>query len=287
MLGDKVIATRDITPRCPYYDFTVCPDSDQGSLEVNTRAVPNGSYRVALRVTDAANNELLIYGPNPIEVANPAGDGRSGPESGRLVRLAARFADSSRSTLTVPYGRRVRVRGRLSEIGNRGIGRAQVDVFERTARSGARERLVGSVRTRDNGDFSYVLKSGDPSRAVRLAYRSNVPATLASRTLRLRVRAASSLKASLRGTVVRFGGRVLSGPLPKSGKRVLLQGKAPGYTWATFATTRSNRSGRFSGRYRLPIRRPGVRLQIRVVVPGERAYPYASYSGRPISLRVR
>jgi hypothetical protein len=101
------------------------------------------------------------------------------------------------------------------------------------------------------------------------------------------VRAAAILQTSLRGTLVRFGGRVVSGPLPPRGKRVLLQGKAPGYSWATFATVRTNRHGRFTGNYRLPVRRPGVKLQIRVVVPTERGYPYASYTGRPITLRVR
>lgn len=272
LLGDNVVASRDLTPQCRHDDFTVCPASADGSLDIDTRAVPDGAHRMTLRVTDAAGNQQSKQVPNPVEVSN---------RGAISERLSAQFSGSSRSTMTVAFGRRVRISGRLTATADRGIGGARIQVFERNARTGARQRVVGSVRTLPDGTFSYLLAKARPSRSVRLVGPS------ASRTLHLRVRASSSLNASLRGTVVRFGGRVLSGPLPRSGKRVLLQGRAPGYTWATFATERTNRVGRFSGRYRLPVRRPGVRLQIRVVVPAEKSYPYASSSGRPITLRVR
>jgi hypothetical protein len=88
--------------------------------------------------------------------------------------------------------------------------------------------------------------------------------------------------------LVRFSGRVLSRPLPVRGKTVKLQGKAPGYAWSKpFAALRTDRRGRFAGSYRLHARRPGVKIQIRVVVPTERGYPYLSYHGRPATLRVR
>ena len=56
LLGDTVVKSHDLTPRCFYSDFTVCPTSDDGTLEIDTRAVPNGSYDLALRVRDAAGN---------------------------------------------------------------------------------------------------------------------------------------------------------------------------------------------------------------------------------------
>jgi len=278
LLGETVVGSRDLAPMCAHDDFTACPSSDEGSLQVDTRAIPNGSHRFRLRITDAADNQQVVLAPHPVEVVN----------NGTITeRLTAQFAGSSRSTMTVPFEQRVRIRGRLAGRTGRGIGRARIEVFERTSRPGARQRAVASIRTRSDGSFSYLLAKGRPSRAVLLAFHPARVGPSASRTLHLRVRAASSLRASLRGTVVRFGGRVVSGPLPSNGKRVLLQGRAPGYTWATFATERTNRVGRFSGRYRLPVRRPGVRLQIRVVVPAEKSYPYASSRGRPITLRVR
>jgi len=288
LLDQKVVSSRDLTPRCPYYDFTVCPASDGGMLDIDTRNVPNGSYRVTVRVKDAAGNQVSVPAPNPVEISNTGSGGSAGTstEPASASELAVRFSGSSRSTLTVPFGRRVRIRGRLTERPNRGMARARIEVIEKSTQPTAPDRIAGTVLTSADGSFSYVLARGRFSRAVRLVYRT-AGGQLDSRTLRLRVRAASSLRASLRGAMVRFTGRVLSRPLPKHGKRIVLQGKAPGYTWATFATYRTDRNGRFAGSYRLPVRRPGVRLQIRVVVPTERGYPYLSFSGRPVSLRVR
>lgn len=278
LLGDAVVASRDLTTQCSYNDFTVCPVTSDGSLEVDTRTAANGSQPLSLRVKDAAGNQQTVRAPNPVQVAN-AGTTQE--------RLSGRFVGSSRRTLTVPFVRRVRIRGRLTNPIGRGIGRARIDVFERISQRGQRQRAVGSVRTRADGSFAYLLAKGRASRAVRLAYSPKGARNTVSMTLHLRVRASSSLRASLRGTLVRFGGRVVSGPLPQNGKRVLLQGRAPGFSWATFASVRTNRRGRFSGRYRLPVRRPGIRLHIRVVVPTERSYPYAAFSGRPVTLRVR
>ncbi len=281
ILGDTVVASRDLTPRCPYYDWTVCPDSDEGTLEIDTRAVPNGSYILKLRATDAANNQQVAHAPSPVEIHN-----RQSLSLSLSERLTARFSGSARTTLVAPFGRRVRIQGQLTGSSGRGVGRARLEVFERTASKTAREHPRASVLTRNDGTFTHLLARGGPSRAVRITYRPDSSGPSVSRTLNLRVRAAASFRASLHGTLVRFGGRVLSLPVPPKGKRVLLQGKAKGYNWATFARIRANRNGRFTGRYRLPIRRPGVRLYIRVVVPPERGYPYAPYSGRPVMLRV-
>jgi hypothetical protein len=50
---------------------------------------------------------------------------------------------------------------------------------------------------------------------------------------------------------------------------------------------RTDRRGRFSGTYRLRARRSGVSVQIRVLVPTQRSYPYLAYTGHPVTLRVR
>jgi hypothetical protein len=289
LVGDAVVATRDLTARCAYADFTACPASDEGSLSIDTNDVPDGTHRVTLRLSDAAANQHVVHVPSLVQVAN--GSRASAPEalsSPRRARLVARFAGSSRSTATVPYGRRVTIRGRLSAASRRGLGRVAIEVLERAARAGAPEVAVGSVRTRADGTFSYALRRHGPSRTVRLTARDVAGrVAAASTTLTLRVRAASSLRASLRGVTVRFGGRVLTGPLAERGKRVTLRGRARGYAWAPFASVRTDRRGRFSGTYRLQAHRPGVELQIRVVVPTERGYPYLGYRGRPVTLRVR
>ena len=133
----------------------------------------------------------------------------------------------------------------------------------------------------------FVLSRRLPSRAVKLVHRVPGSAPVVSKALMLRVRAAATLRASLRGGTVRYEGPVLSRPLPARGKRVVLQGKAPGFAWADFARIRTNRHGGFAGTYRLRARRAGVVLRIRVKVPTEQGYPYLGYTGRPVSFRVR
>ena len=102
LLGDTVVESHDLTSRCFYADFTVCPASDDDTLEVDTRAVPNGSYDLAVRVRDAAGNERVVRGAHPVEVAN-----ESPPGADRSFAVVAKFSDTSRTTVTVPYGRRV------------------------------------------------------------------------------------------------------------------------------------------------------------------------------------
>lgn len=284
LLDGTVVASDDLTPRCFYADFTVCPASDDGTLQIDTRSVPNGVHSLTLRVQDAAGNERVVDGPSTIEVVNEAA---SGSTTTPLYNLTARFRGSSRSTLTVPYGRRVVLRGRMTSGSQPGPAGTQIDLLERLDRRGAREVVAGHVRTRADGSFSYVLPTRRPSRTLRLAYRPTGGSPAFSPAVRLRVRAASSLHASLRGIVVHFSGRVRSRPIPKGGKRVRMEGRAPGSGWTSFATLRTNRQGRFSGTYRLRIRRPGVVLKIRALVPAEAGYGYLSSRGRAIALRVR
>ena len=284
LLGSTVVASRVLTTRCSYVDFTVCPPSDDATLAVDTRIVANGAQSLTLRVRDAAGNEVSKRAASAIDVANSQQASVGTSPSG--AQLTAEFERSSRSSLTVPYGRPVKVTGRLTGIARRAIGGVRIEVRERLPgrRQGTR-RWRRADRSRR--DLSYALRRYGPSRRVRLTYSAGGGAEASSREITLRVRAAASLKAALRGVLVRYGGRVVSGPIPRSGKRVLLEGRAKGFAWTRFAVARTDQRGRFAGRYRLAVRRPGVRLQVRVVVPTERSYPYLSYTGRPIVLRVR
>ena len=143
------------------------------------------------------------------------------------------------------------------------------------------------MTTKSDGSFSIGLATSRPSRVVRLAYRPAGGGVFASRALKLRVKAASRVRASLRGQVVRFSGRVLSGPMPKGGKRVQMEGRSPGSAWTVFKNVRTDKQGRFSGTYRLRVRRPGVVLKVRALVPSEAGYGYLGSRSRAVSLRVR
>jgi hypothetical protein len=281
LLDDAVVASRDLTPGCPAFDFTVCPASQEETLQIDTRSVPNGSHSLTVRVRDAAGNERLVTGARPVVVANPAS-----PGSAPVYTITANFRGSSRSSLTVPYGRPVSLRGRLSGSQPSPAG-TEIEVLERVDRRSAKEFRAGRVSTTADGSFSYVLRTDRASRTVRLAYRPPVGVESVSRSLKLRIRAGSSLHASLRGRVIHFGGRVRSGPIPEGGLRVRMEGRAPGSAWTSFANLRTTRKGGFSGTYRLPIRRPGVKLRIRAFVLTKDGYPYLSSRSGAVTLRVR
>ena len=284
LLGDTVVASRDLTPRCTPSDFTVCPVSADETIQVDTRAVANGSHQLTIRVLDAAGNVGLIRAGHAIEVANSSV--RALP-SAAVFTVAAEFKGTTRRTLTVSYGRRVAVRGRLSEGAHPVEAGTPVEVLERLDRRGARERSIARVLTKPDGSFDVRLAKSRPSRTLRLAYRPVGGGQVVSRVLKLRVRAASRVRATLRGRVVRFNGRVLSGPMPKGGKRVQMEGRSPGSAWTPFKALRTDKKGRFSGTYRLRVRRPGVVLKIRAVVPSEGGYGYIRSRSRAVSLRVR
>lgn len=284
LLDETVVASRDFSPRCPQSDFTVCPASLDETLQINTRAVANGTHRLTVRVQDAAGNVRTLPGARAVDIANASPVESTTAPSYRFV---VSFKGGSKSTTTVPYGRRVSLRGRLSE-GSRPVpAGTRLDVLERLDRRGARERSTRTVTTKADGSFSLGLATSRPSRVVRLAYRPAGGGQVISRALKLRVIAASRLRASLRGRIVRFNGQVLSGPIPRGGKRIQMEGRSPGSAWTVFKGLRTNANGRFSGAYRLRVRRPGVVLKIRAIVPSEVGYGYLSSRSRAVTLRVR
>lgn len=258
MLGDDVVGVRDLAAACSYADFAACPATDSDDVIVDTRAVPDGSYLLRLRVTDAAGNRTIIQSAAPVRVANRS-----------ATRLTARFVATSRRTLTTSFGRHVTVWGRVTDSDNRPITNAQVDLQERPVAGGAQALVRRRVSTDFDGRWRYTLGNNISSRNLRFQYGAS------SRTLSLKVRASAVLHVNLRGTLVRFDGRVLSRPVPPKGLRVFVQGRARGAGWQTFASPRSDRAGRFSGRYRLRVHRPGIVLQFRARVRATRGYPFA------------
>jgi hypothetical protein len=285
LLGDTVVKTHDLASRCFHSDFTVCPASDDGTLEIDTRELPNGSYDLTLRVTDAAGNQQVVYGERAVDIVN---DGPAAAATNVLpYAIAANFKGTSRRTLTVPYGKRVSLRGRLTQGSRVATAGSPIEVLERLDRRGAHEKVTRTIKTKADGSFSIGLATSRPSRVIRLAYRPAGGAQVVTRALKLRVIAASRVRATLRGRVVRFSGKVLSGPIPNGGKRVQMEGRSPGSAWTPFKNLRTDKKGRFSGTYRLRVRRPGVVLKVRAIVPSEAGYGYLGSSSRAVTLRVR
>ena len=285
VVDGTAVSARDLGGRCAYVGFAACPLSDRDTMSIDTRNIADGRHVLSLRIIDAAGNAKALS-VQSIDVQNSgASQSPIAILPGGPAKLTAGFGGSSRSTVIVPFSRRVTIRGRLrlTSSSGSGVAPAKIDVFERPARAGAKEVAVGQTRTRSDGTFSYTLAARRQSRSVRLAYAS----IASSRRLNVHVRAAATLKVLLRGLILSFSGRVLSAPLPANGKLVNIQGRSRGFSWSQVATLRADSRGRFSGRYRLRDYRRGVKLQFRVLVPAAFDYPYLDSRGQPIAVRVR
>lgn len=292
LLDGQLSGTVDFTPspQCQYANWNACVTRQSGDLMVDTSVVPDGARTLQLRVTDAAGNQTVVQSPQSVVVANGPGapsGAANGSGATADARLTAHFS-KNRSRLTKSWSSTAVVRGRLTSHSGSAIANARIDVSELSTLAHSHTVARKPVHTAADGRFAYKVPARLSSRRIRFQYSDRVGSKpVATRNVRTMVRAATKLKARLRGLRIRYSGRVLSGPIPKRGLRVGLQGRAIGSSWETFAVRRTSRKGRFSGSYRLRVRRPGVRLQVRMVIPGRKSYPYATTHGRRVSLRVR
>jgi len=274
-LDSTVIGSVDFP--CAFNDWSACPRTERDQLlAVDTTKVPDGDHELIVTVRDAANN-ALTRSLGTVTVANGAASAPEtpgGPAPVANARVIASFAANRRATLTVGYGRRAVIRGRLERAGGEPIGGASLTAEQRPA-SGVGAVRSAAVTTGADGRFSVSLGRG-PTRTVLLTYGG------ATKRLELRVKASATLGVSLSGVLVRYRGRVLSAPLPRTGKTVEIQGRSPGTGWKPFAHRRSNRMGDFFGTYRLKVHRPGVRLQFRVRVMPQSGYPFVAHTGKAV-----
>jgi len=132
------------------------------------------------------------FPPNPLAGRGHVPNGRNASEHAWIdawlePRRGASGAPLRRRTATVPYGVRVRIRGRLTDERGRPIARAALAAVRREP--GRPWRLVTGVRTRADGHFTAFTRIG-PSQAVRFVYYAygDSPRGRRSAPLRVRVR---------------------------------------------------------------------------------------------------
>ncbi len=236
-LGGVPVGTLEPAEPCTDDRLPPCSQSLRGTLDVDTRLVPDGERRLRLVVSDAAGN-IQTYDAGTVRVANipvvppgpgpgpgtgsgggPLGGGQPGggapgggarvsfppnPLAGRghapngrraseRARLRAwlepgRARSGSilrRRSAVVPYGERVRIRGRLTDEHGRGIGRATLATIRREP--GRPWRTVTGARTRPDGRFTAFSRIG-PSQELRFVYYAFGDSPRGRRSPRLRVR---------------------------------------------------------------------------------------------------
>ena len=219
----------------------------------------NGTLRATLDAGDAARVDIRVrvgrqrgqrVGGQPDA---PLRDERQGRPAVAQGPRAAR--------VTIPFGRKAKLRGRLSlsagGVACRPDGRRDLDGPE----EGLHDRCAaGSGITDRHGRYSIKVPAG-PSRAFRLVFAGARGALATARGLSVRVPASSTIKASrtrLSGGRVRFSGRLRGRgvPVPR-GLVVVLQGREGG-KWRTFDGRAHAREGPLA--HLLPLQRTAREL---------------------------
>jgi hypothetical protein len=145
------------------------------------------------------------------------------------------------------------------------------------------------LRTDASGRVVVRLPSG-PSRTLRVSFAGDALLLPSSGRASVRTVARARLRATPRtvhaGGAVRFGGRLLGGHVPRTGKLVELQARV-GAGWRTFATLRTDHRGRFRHVHRFSPVSGGRTYWFRLRVRRETAYPFESATTRSVAVAVR
>lgn len=272
-----------------------CRKSVKVDMTFDTRTVADGDHNLRVLSEDAAGNRTTVLTNPQFSVRNatpadtPAASAGVPGQAGGTVgaspgaptlaaltctatsKLSTRFAGNDATRRTVRHGSKVTYKGR-------GPANADIDAFHVR---GTKVRPLGSFRTSASGSFRESFRARYGSGTIRLCG----PGVAASLTLRVKAKVSLKVRIGRRG-LVRYSGRVATGQIPKGGKIIVIQGKA-GRSWQTFALRRTDRKGRFKGRYRLRVVVPGAKLKFRVRVPGEAGYPFVGVVSKAQTKRVR
>ena len=289
-------------------DFTLLPSSLQaGTLvgRLDDLALANGRYEFRAIAEDVAGNaavidqmadgdrmtlDLPVRTPTALAI-------RSNKVTKRCVMVKRRRKAKTRVVKTcrnvvggtdLAYGKRLPSVGRLTGTDGAGVPNAPIAI-EAQPRSGGAVVRLGSARTDSQGAFSFAIPPGS-SRTVRYRYEGTDTNKPVSADLGTKVAAAARLLVDRRrlrnGQAVRFTGRLLGKPIPKTGKVVALQAKV-GRRWRTFATPRANSKGIFKHRYRFTATTGVRRYAFRALVTREAAYPYERGLSKQVRVVVR
>lgn len=248
-----------------------------------------GTYLLQARGADQAGNERTTENRAdglparitlPIRLRTKLKAGRRVGNGGN-VRLKRR--------VRVGYGRAIRLTGRLTTIDGNPVANTPLAVYSRARRANAPTRLIGTVTTSRKGGFSYLIRNG-VSRVIRFRYAGTSTIRSASGDVAVLVRASSTIHPTSRslvnGEIIRLHGTLRGASIPTGGKLVEIQVKIRG-RYRTFATTRTNRGGRWRYDYRFDGTRGTQNYRMRVRIPSEANYPYQPGGSKAIRVTVR
>jgi hypothetical protein len=285
--------TSDGTPAFLY--LQPCLGSVSADVPFDTTGIANGAHHVVVSVIDAAGNAAPVL-DRTVTIDNPSAPGAPGPPNGvnasAQASMSVRWNATRKTDLLTRFGRAASLTGRLVAPGGAPIANALVEVSATPAYIGARTSTIVGVRTDANGRFVARVPAGASSRTLRFAYRARIGESLpaVTRTLRLTVRAGIALSVSPHttsvGRSILFRGRLLGGPVPPSGKQLVLEARSPGSSWIEFDVVRTNARGRYHASYRFKFAGPAS-YTFRVRCEPESDYPFAAGASNVVAVYER
>lgn len=265
----------------PFTARVPCKPQASGTASLDTTPLADGQHTVRLVISDATQTNDIAFGPVTITTRNaaPTRGTPNGANASDGALLTAFWRGTTTSTLRSAFRRRVVLTGFLKAPNGTPITSGLVDIFATNRSLGATEHRLGTVTTRSDGAWSYALRAG-PGVNLVARYRafSGDIGFAASRGALLIVRAAATLTLSRRsvrrGAAFTMTGKLRGGPVPRSGKDVVLQ-VFDGGRWRLVAVVRASRAGVFRHTFRF--QRGGGRrhFRLRALVRADDAYPYA------------
>jgi hypothetical protein len=298
-----------------------CAATLSADVPFDTAAFPDGSHHLVVSVTDAAGNasvalDRTVDFANHPAVQQPGGGGQTvgstppatltapvgassptlgaanGNPAGAGARLSARWAATTRTSLTARFGRAQSVSGTLLSPTGAPIASAAIQAQFLPAALGAHPQALAAVQTGAGGGFRLRLPAGTPSGRLTLAYSSHLGQATPDVTAALTLSVPASLQLRVAPTVshaggtIRFTGSLRGAPLPAGGKQLVLEARVPGGPWRQFQVLSTRAHGRYSASYRFRLPGPVV-YQFRAVCPQEADFPYASGASNLVAVRER
>jgi hypothetical protein len=283
--------------RKPFLRLVPCPLTVSTTLQFNPASVPDGAHQVRVFARDATGANVGYSAAFAVTTsARGATNGRNGSDQARLsvgVRRPVRAghrAPRAHSTVTVGYGSKAVVSGRLRNAAGQPIVGARMAVATAIDRGVPQYAAVPSnVLTNADGRFKLTLPAG-PSVRVRVSYFARAldmtPAAADGARVKVSTKATlSPVHRHLGGRLhASFRGRIL-GRFRPPGVRVELQGRR-GRSYVTLATAAAKADGHFHVSYRFTPRASG-RYVFRVRVRHYPRFPYFLGYSRPVAVFVR
>jgi hypothetical protein len=277
------IGVRPLGSGAAFAPLPTASDGDGLRARWDSAAFPPGEYELRAVAYDRASNSAATTSRG-----NGAAMRLRAPLKTETTLTA--YLGGGSSGISVPFGGRVTVRGRLIAGRRTPLAGAAVRIVERFA-DGARTTLRSTaVSAGPDGRFALRLRPGPSREVTAVAAPTPTLRGASSRALRVAVRSGVRLKVSAEvarvgGRPIVFGGRVLGArAAPGSKDRpVQLQFRLPGLPWSEFRTVRADRRGRFRYAYRFADDDSrGVRFQFRAFVPAQAGWPFEPAGSAPV-----